>query len=706
MRKKTNRFGAWSKEELTELYKLRHEQNQTYFTIEKILRKKKISTKSHNAFKQKYTRMDWQAFNKNPDALFDRFSAETSPKKWTNAEMIQLDAYLQAGKSYDFIAEKLNRRFTSVESQAQHTDWKAWKVTQTTPTQSEKTTEANENQQKQLLTSQLVSAILALGRQEFEKVESLEERTFLQKVNFEKDNLPVSFKELKESAKNELVSLGFGNPENIELGTGRYVIVGDSHGKHTNKSMFALLEKINNTLKPSKIIHIGHILDDDNDISYDWGKFSNLIVMAKIEELKIIQEQRNKFRFKFEIVRESIDINDVVLTNQDFITDYVRTPISNLDNQIFDEKVIVNCHRLEFNTRCINKDVSYFASPGCLCETHIIRTIKQIDFEDGKVIKQANHEGFIKYRKMKHTNQYWEQGIIVVEMDKDKNVTIIPCPIKSTPNGFAISYFDKIITSTGVFSPDQKIFVLGDMHCDKHDVNVLDIMEQICKDYKPDISVNVGDTFNCSSLNHHIMDRGGVILDKKILDEAAQTNYALQRVNKWAKESHLIYGNHERFASDFVEKFPQFGEYLDFKFICDLDSLGYKLTQLKDLLRIGTTKFIHGDIRMYGAAGSKLEKAARVFGKDIFIGHIHRPEIRFGCYSVGLSGQLDQDYNEPEASNWLHGFGLCNHFMNQSFPTSIAIVNNKCVLSKKTYTPKNTKFWEKKAYKARVVYDF
>ena len=64
MRKKTNRFGAWSKEELTELYKLRHEQNQTYFTIEKILRKKKISTKSHNAFKQKYTRMDWQAFNK------------------------------------------------------------------------------------------------------------------------------------------------------------------------------------------------------------------------------------------------------------------------------------------------------------------------------------------------------------------------------------------------------------------------------------------------------------------------------------------------------------------------------------------------------------------------------------------------------------------------------------------------------------------
>jgi predicted phosphodiesterase len=703
----SNKDNIWTKEELVELYRLRHDRKLTFSAIEKTLRDKKISTKTDKAFQRKYARMDWDSFNKSPDKFFDRFHEYTAPKKWTNAEMIQLDAYLQAGKSYEFIAEKLNRRFTSVESQAQHTDWKAWREIQIAPLQSERVTEANGDQKKQVLIGQLINSLIEVSRHEFDKLEGLDEKDFLQRVNFDKDNLPLSFKELKDRAENELISHGLGNPENIELGVGRYVVLGDSHGKHTKKAMFALLKEINNTLKPAKIIHIGHILDDDNDISYDWGNFRNLIVLSKIEELKTIQIQRNKFKFKFDVVREAINIGDLTITNQDCINDYVKTPISSLDNQIFDGKIIVNCHRLEFNTRCRNQFVSYFASPGCVCESHIVRTIKQIDFEDGKIIKQANYEGFSKYRKMRHTNQYWEQGLIVIDVDKSGNATIVPCSIKETKKGFTTSYFDKIITSTGVFKPEKKIFILGDMHCDKHDIKVLDTMEQVCKDYKPDVSVNVGDTFNYSSLNHHVMDRGGVILDKKILDEAAQTHFALKRVCSWAKESHLIYGNHERFANDFVEKYPQFGQYLDFTFICNLEGLGYRLTQLKDVLEIGPTKFIHGDIRMYGQAGSKLEKTARTFNADdtdTFIGHIHRPEIRFGCYSVGLSGQLDQDYNEPEASNWLHGFGLCNQFEGKSFSTTIAIIDNKCLINGKLYKPSKPDSWKVSNYKAKLVY--
>jgi hypothetical protein len=429
--------------------------------------------------------------------------------------------------------------------------------------------------------------------------------------------------------------------------------------------------------------------------------------LAKSEELRIIQEQRNKFKFSYEVAREDISIGDLLINNQDLITDYVKTPIASLDSQVFDDdKVIVNCHRLEFSTRCSSNEVSYVASPGCLCEKHTPKTIKQINFEDGRVIKQAYHDGFIKYRRTKHTNKYWEHGLLVVSMDKQKNVTIVPCTIKHTSKGPTMAYFDKMITSKGVFNPDKKIFVNGDLHCDMHDVNVLDIQEQICEDYKPDIQVNVGDTFNYSSLNHHVMDRGGVITDKKILDEAAQVHFVLSRCVKWAKESHLIFGNHERFANDFVEKYPQFGYYLDFRFICNLDGMGYHLTQLKNILKIGSTKFVHGEMNMFGQTGNKMEKASKTFGKDVFIGHIHRPEIRFGCYSVGLAGQLDQNYNEPDASNWLHGFGLCNHYMGQSFPTTIAIVKYRCIYNKKTYSPSNIEKWKKNKYKAHIVYDF
>jgi hypothetical protein len=292
-------------------------------------------------------------------------------------------------------------------------------------------------------------------------------------------------------------------------------------------------------------------------------------------------------------------------------------------------------------------------------------------------------------------------------MDKQKNVTIVPCFIKRTDKGMAISYFDKIITSKGVFNPEKKIFVNGDLHCDMHDVNVLDIQEQFCKDYRPDIQVNIGDTFNYSSLNHHVMDRGGVILDKKLLDEAASTTFVLKRVSGWAKESHLLCGNHERFARDFVEKYPQFGEYLDFHFMCDLKNMGYTLTPLKSVLKIGSAVFVHGEVKMFGQPGSKIEKIARTFSsKNCFIGHIHRPEIRFGTVSIGLSGMLNQGYNEPEMSNWIHGFGTCNQFMGHSFLTTIVIDNYRCIIGNKTYQPGNLDSWKMKSYRARLTYEF
>jgi len=684
----------WTKEDLQGMYELR-EKGLTWLQIGKKL------NKNWKSISKKYIRIDWDKFHKDPSNYLDGMKG----KKWSSDEMIQLDAYLQAGKSYSFIAEKLGRTFSSIESQAQHTDWKAWKSIREIGKISDN--EVEEVQNKEALVDQYVSALLAFGRNEFKRVEAIKESEFLSRVNLDKSKLYVSFAELKEKAKQRLIELGYGNAESMELGKGRYVIVGDSHGKHTKRDMFFMLENINNTLKPNKIVHIGHILDDDNDISYDWGRFNNLVILARVEELKTIQDQRNKFKFNFDVVRESVLIgNDLWVFNQDIISDYVKTSISSLDNEVLDDKAIVNSHRIELTTRCSHDSQSYFASPGCLCEEHIIKTIKQIDFEDGRVVKQAFHDGFIKYRRMKHMNGYWEQGLLVIDVDSCGNYTIVPCPIKKTPKGFAISYFNKIIASKGTFKPDKKIFVNGDLHCDKHDINVLDIQEQICKDYKPDAQVNVGDTFNYSSLNHHVMDRGGVVLDKKILDEAAQTHYVLKRIRSWAKDSYLIYGNHERFAGDFVEKYPQFGNYLDFRFMCSLDDLGYKLTSLKTALKIGSTTFIHGEVRMYGQPGSKMEKASRTYGRDVFIGHIHRPEIRFGCYSVGLSGQLDQDYNEPEASNWMHGFGLCNQFMGQSWLTTISIESNKCNIGGKSYVPVNPNSWKKDKYNAKLVYDF
>lgn len=684
----------WTVDELKELYRLK-KQGKSFREISEFI----SSGRGPGAYSRKYKRMNWDSFFQNPDV-------ESKPqRKWSDEEMIQLDAFLQAGSSYGFMAEKLNRSVESIESRAKSTDWKVWRSLRKVNIFVDDTDDQVENKKKDLI-DQLVNHVLNVCRYDFKRVETISEIDFLNKINLEKGKLLLPFGDLRILAKNKLVSMGFGNPETMELKKGRYIIVGDSHGKHTKKDMFSLLRQVNETLKPDKIIHVGHILDDDNDISYDWGSFKNLVILAKVEELKTIQEQRNKYDFSYDIVRENITIGDMVITNQDIISDYVRTPISNLDTEILFKKTVVNCHRLEFSTRCCNDGSSYVASPGCLCENHVVMTIKQIDYQDGRIVKQAFHEGFIKYRRMGQFNKYWERGLLVIEANKQCDFTVVPCSIKKINHGFATSYFDKIITSKGVFAPDKKIIVTGDMHCDLHDVNVLDIQEQICKDYKPHAHVNVGDTMNYTCLNHHIMDRGGVIIDKTIVDEAAQTFFVLQRVKKWARESYLIYGNHERFAKDFVEKFPQFRGYLDFTFVCNLEGIGYNLIPIKSVLKLGKAKFIHGEIKMFGQTGNKLEKASRTFGGDIFIGHIHRPEIRFGCFSVGLTGLLDHEYNEPESSNWMHGFGMCNQWRGINWMTTIGIVNNSCILNGKTYNPSNVNSWHAGNYSASIVYKF
>lgn len=678
----------WSKDEILKLYKLKFTENKTLQEIVLSL------NKSKDSIRMKLRRTNWKLIETNPELY--NFN---SPKKWDQNEMIQLDSYLQAAKSYGFIATKLGRSFISVERKAQETNWEAWRSLNIAGYEDKKTNEEDkENIDK------LVDSLMVLCRHDYKRLKEINKNEFLRKININEESLTIPYNDLKTKTIQKLDELGLGNPETLDLGPGTYIIVGDSHGKHSRSKTFDLLKKVNDYLKADKIIHIGHILDDDNDISYRWGDFKNLVILSKIEELKIIQSQRNKFNFTYDIIRNMVILgNNLTILNQDIVSDYVATSIRNLDSEIFDPQVIVNCHRLETVSKCSDESPQYFASPGCLCERHITKTIKQIDFEDSKTVKMAFYGGFIKYRRMEQLSKYWTQGLLIVHVDKNNNHTIIPCIIKKINNDFAISYFDKIITSSGIFSPDNKIFITGDVHSPSHYPEVLDIQEQICKDYKPNMLVNLGDMHDYRALNHHEMDKGKVILSD-LLKESAQTYHILNLMRKWANDCYIIFGNHERFGKDFVEKFPQLSTYLDFSFLCDLDGLGYKMTNLKDVLRIGSAKFVHGEILMMGQPGTKLEKASRTFGHDVFIGHIHYPSIRFGAYSIGFAGNMDQGYNEPNSSSWIHGFGMCNQYQNISFPTSIAIINNQCSINKKNYHPKNQDKWNIKEYNVRLMY--
>lgn len=553
----------------------------------------------------------------------------------------------------------------------------------------------------------IVNALIQLGRHDMDRISHITKKYFIKKTNAHHVMSDINFSEMKDRAIQELLDMGFHRPEHRDMPPGKYLVVGDSHGLHTDIRMFDLLHNLNTELELDNIIHVGHLLDDDNNIADSIFDLENLIILARIEEAKIIENilEDDGMEDALDIVREEITIGDYHVCNQDMIRDYVKTFIGNLDPEIFPDKTITSSHRHEMDVRCSYEGRATVMSPGCLCERHIIKTIKQIDFTTNRYsVKLAYHDGFVKYRRMKHMYKYWQHGAVYVEYDGE-NVTCIPIRIKKMGDSYVTSFFDRIITSDGVEEPDRKIFINGDVHVTYHDDDVLDIQEQVCQEYVPDVFVTLGDTYNCSALNHHEMDRGRVITEVDILDETAKLNFVLRRMGSWAKERYIFYGNHERFLDDFAKKYPQLASLLDFAFLSGLKELGYNLIDLKDVLELGTLRLIHGDMNMYNGRGRRMERASRVF-KECVMGHIHYPSCRFGCYSVGLSGVFDHDYNEPNASNWTHSFLICNQYKGENFISPIIITDHTLLLNDIIYTSSDSDFSDYTTANVKLVYDF
>ena len=182
----------------------------------------------------------------------------------------------------------------------------------------------------------LVSAMVNLSRGEIERLDGLSRDEFLRKTNAHEHVLDEeAFRSLKKAAHERLISLGLANPKEMAFGPGTYLIVGDSHGKHTRTKMFDLLKNLQAQFGFDKVVHVGHALDDDNVISYWWKDFPNLVVLSKQEELAVVEQHRREWG-NFAISRESVRLGNLLVRNQDLITDYVKTSIKGLDQHIFD----------------------------------------------------------------------------------------------------------------------------------------------------------------------------------------------------------------------------------------------------------------------------------------------------------------------------------------------------------------------------------
>ena len=690
-----NRYN-WNPELTKALYDLR---NSAGLTWEQIAEKIDPKNLNGNDCRVKYQRTNW-------NLIIGKKPNKSRAAYWEDKNLIQLFTLKKAGTPYKEIASKLNTTIPAVHSMIKrHPDWE--NELETLIKKGGRKTAITQEVIDSAFIDNLVKGIIELGRHEIDRINELTKEEFLNRVILQNKTLPLSFTELKKRAMYELKQIGFSYPSSKVLGEGTYIICGDTHGKHTRSGMFDLIKNLSNHLKAKRVIHVGHFLDDDDTTNYNWNDFTNLTIIAKEEELKTIA----KNKILHDIVRKEIILGTkLTVTNQDLIQDYVQSPISrSITPEYFESSTICNLHRHEFDTRCSDEGTfSVVASPGCLCENHIVYTVKQQDYTDGRTVKQTFPTGYKKYRRMQHLCKTWQQGVIIVHVDSKGDFSTVCCRVQKTSKGFATSYFDKIITEKEILDPEEKTIVNSDLHCDLHDPYVLDIEEQICKDYKPHVHINLGDLSGNTSINHHVFERiGGTRIKKSTLEEAATNYFILKRMTNWAKRRILLLGNHERFYEDFYLRFPQFEELLEFKFINGIIDEHIEVINMKQMKKIGNATYVHGDMFMFGQTGGhRLDKLFRTYGRNTIMGHCHYPSHRFDCYTIGLSGKLDLQYNETNASKWVHSIALVNTFENVSFITNVCIINNKTRINGKMYVPIKPDNWMVPEYKAKLSFEF
>ena len=471
------------------------------------------------------------------------------------------------------------------------------------------------------------------------------------------------FENIEDAAEQRLEEFGYFTPKSVEFDPeGKYLVIGDTFGTHTPECVFQLLQHLTAREAFDGVIVLGHNLDDENIISNLIASFGIPVTLVAIkDELKDLYEQRG---YGYDIVQDRVVIGDIVLRNQEHITPYVKTALSQLDPMLFPGRQIVNCTRHEFAVRPTPNtyDTNFIASPGALADPHVVTTINRLILSSGEhlSVRPTNKDSYHKHRKNEVDKTLWERGYIILNHGK-----MLQRRIHVKENvAYTVSQ-DTIIDSFGNEQPTRWTMVMSDLHLPRTSPEWI---YAIVNTYKPDQLVFNGDVFDCRAFNPHNAYEASCVDLKEELEECRKFFKGLfsrktgSFTKKLTKETvQFLWGNHEDFVLRFSRQYPQFANFFIDAFNQVLQPYGLVVSEEHtDWLEIGAHTIVHhGSADIYGTGGNNLEKTARTFQHPAIIGHTHAPAIRFGVYRTGCLCRLAQGYNNAGMSNWVHGVAMC-----------------------------------------------
>lgn len=514
------------------------------------------------------------------------------------------------------------------------------------------------------LIKRLSDIILKVVRYDYNRLSALTKEEFETKIGYKGSDelyrkvISYATAQLCDKGRLETSSLTFDED-------GIYLVVGDSFGKHSKTKMFDLLKVLDK--KPfTKVIHLGHALDDDGELSYNWKYFKDrLVFVGKPEELETLHKNKNDYQFS--IVQDFVKVGNVICRNQEQISSYSKQSINTLDQYVYKENTIVNLTRHEYFQKNSFGDV-FIASTGTLAEPFVAETIKQLDFTDGYKVKECYASTFSKYRKMKENLAYWQNGCFLIQI-KNGKTNVVPLRIKKIGKEYCVCNKGIVVSSNGkIVKADETYAVIADAHLPFINMKAFACMLAQLS-YEEKGIIFLGDLLDGRGVNPHILDRGEVPT-ACVADEYRKLVLFFKEFSNRC-EKILLRGNHEDFYNRFARKYPSLFTLFESieKSIYDNAGVDVHYYDVNAPFIYKDVTFVHGSDKMVGQSGRDVyDKIAKTFNTSTKVmGHTHRPAIFRDVYSVGCLADKNQGYNSVYTSNWKYGMAFVHYYKNVPF---------------------------------------
>jgi len=244
----------------------------------------------------------------------------------------------------------------------------------------------------------------------------------------------------------------------------------------------------------------------------------------------------------------------------------------------------------------------------------------------------------------------------------------------------------------------KSYLVIADVHVPYQNDTAIRAVLQLMEDITFDGFIILGDFMDMTPISHwlHEKNQRKSLEGLRMKEDYLIGNMLLDEFDRRLPKNCdkiFVYGNHERFAYDFEEKYPMLEGLFNPTIELKLKERNYKVYEgINPTFKIGKLVFTHGLYHNKHFLAKHIDE----FKTNILIGHLHTPRLRLANSiakelpimgaSVGCLCDLNPDYNRNKPNKTCHGFAVVYFYDDGYFDIDIKrIIKGKFVFNGKLY---------------------